>query len=181
MLAAQELKGEVKKAPKKGMQLGKPKAKSNALVKELEKLQVIQKEEGQAEAGGQVAEEEKQAENFNPLTENIQLEIDERITCQIAKDGDIEKYELKGILYMTLTDPKKCRPEIQMSYNDFKGVIKVHPEIDKQSWNKHKILKSKDDNEGISTQTKLDALKYRYTSKGEEDLPFTINVFNSKK
>jgi len=30
-------------------------------------------------------------------------------------------------------------------------------------------------------QTKLDAVRYRYTSKGEEDLPFMVNVFNSKK
>ena len=29
--------------------------------------------------------------------------------------------------------------------------------------------------------TKLDALHYRYTSKSEEDLPFTVSVFNSKK
>lgn len=37
------------------------------------------------------------------------------------------------------------------------------------------------DADGISAQTRLDALRYRYTSKTEEDLPFTINVFNSKK
>jgi hypothetical protein len=38
MLAESEMKVSVaKKAPKKGMQLGKPKAKKNALIKELEK------------------------------------------------------------------------------------------------------------------------------------------------
>jgi len=37
MLAEQEMKGVTKKAPKKGMQLGKPKAKQNALMQELEK------------------------------------------------------------------------------------------------------------------------------------------------
>jgi hypothetical protein len=40
------------------------------------------------------------------------MEVDERITCSITKDGDIEKFELKGVLYMTLTDPKKFTPEI---------------------------------------------------------------------
>jgi hypothetical protein len=33
----------------------------------------------------------------------------------------------------------------------------------------------------MSTQTRLDALRYRYTSKSEDDLPFTISVFNTKK
>ena len=108
------------------------------------------------------------------------MEIDERVTCQLTKDGDIEKFELKGVLYLTLTDPRKSQPEISMQYNDFKGLVfKVHPEIDKNSWNKKKVLKAK--SEVISTQTRLDALRYRYTSKNDEDLPFTINVFNSKK
>lgn len=65
------------------------------------------------------------------------MEVDERITCSITKDGDIEKFELKGVVYMTLTDPKKCTPEISFSHSDFKGLVfKVHPELDKQSWNK---------------------------------------------
>jgi len=110
------------------------------------------------------------------------MEVDERITCTVTKDGDIEKFELKGILYMTLTDAKKSTPEISMLYNNFKGLVfKVHPEIDKQVWNKKQIIKAKDQEEGMSTQSRIDALRYRYTSKSEEDLPFTINVFNSKK
>lgn len=137
-------------------------------------------------AAGEKDEEEKQVESYNPLTENVLMEIDERITCQVTKDGDIEKFELKGILYLTLTDPKKCHAEVSMDYSDFKGLVfKVHPELDKQAWNKKKILKGKNSGEqgadGISAQTRLDALRYRYTSKTEEDLPFTINVFNSKK
>lgn len=73
-----------------------------------------------------------------------------------------------------------------MEFNDFKGLtFKVHPELDKQAWNKQKLLRGKKSGqegaEGISAQTRLDALRYRYTSKTEEDLPFTINVFNSKK
>lgn len=185
MLQEQEMKGVAKKAPKKGLQLGKPKPKANQLLQELEKQKVITKEAEQDVAGGNRAGEDKAAE-YNPLTENVLLEVDERITCQLTKDGDIEKFELKGVLYLTLTDPKKCHAEIPMEFNDFKGLsFKVHPELDKQSWNKQRVLRGKNSGqegaEGISTQTRLDALRYRYTSKTEEDLPFTINVFNSKK
>ena len=178
MLADSEMKGVAKKAPKKGMQLGKPKNKpNNAMIKELEKQQVISKQEVVANN-----EEEEQQPVYNALTENIQMDIDERVTCQITKDGDIEKFELKGIVYMTLTDVKKANPEILLNYEDFKGLVfKVHPELDKQAWNKQKMIKAKSADEGFSTQTRLDALRYRYTSKTEEDLPFTINVFNSKK
>jgi hypothetical protein len=87
-----------------------------------------------------------------------------------------------------LTDNKKSHAKVPLQFFDFKGLtFKVHPEIDKQEWNKNKIIQSKNSSsedysaEGISTQTKLDVLRYRYTSKSETDLPFTINVFNSKK
>jgi hypothetical protein len=132
MLQEQELKGVAKKAPKRGLQLGKPKAKTNQLLQELEKQQVITKDAQNDAAAGNKVEEEKLAENFNPLTENILMEIDERVTCQVTKDGDIEKFELKGILYLTLTDPKKCHAEVAMNFTDFKGLVfKVHPELDK--------------------------------------------------
>lgn len=120
------------------------------------------------------------------MTENVIMEIDERITCQVTKDGDIEKFELKGVLYLTITDPKKTHAEIPMEMSEFKGLtFKVHPELDKQAWNKKKLIKGKNSGEqgadGLSAQTRLDALRYRYTSKSEDDLPFSINVFNSKK
>lgn len=63
MLAESEMKVSVaKKAPKKGMQLGKPKAKKNALIKELEKQNVIDNsaQEGQATAN---QEEEQKTED----------------------------------------------------------------------------------------------------------------------
>jgi len=110
------------------------------------------------------------------------MDIDEKVTCSITKDGDIEKFELKGIVYLTLTDPKKNKPEISMNFKEFKGLVfKAHPELDKQAWNKQKVIKAKNADDGMSAQTRLDALRYRYTSKSEDDLPFTINIFNSKK
>lgn len=60
------------------------------------------------------------------------MEVDERVTCQVNKDGDIEKFELKGTVYLTLTDSKKNHAQIPMSFFDFKGLsFKIHPDIDK--------------------------------------------------
>ena len=38
---------------------------------------------------------------------------------------------------MTLTDARKTHAELKLSHNEFKGLVfKVHPEIDKATWNK---------------------------------------------
>ena len=99
----------------------------------------------------------------NPLTENVLLEIDERVSCQVSKDGEIDKLLMQGVVYLTLTDPRKSHAEIQMTCREFKGLVfKVHPEIDKQAWNKKRLIRGKNsgdaESEGISTQTKLEAI-----------------------
>lgn len=60
MIADSEMKVSVaKKAPKKGMQLGKPKTKKNALIQELEKQNVIDND-GNNNEGDAPSEEQKQ-------------------------------------------------------------------------------------------------------------------------
>ena len=48
----------------------------------------------------------------NPLLENVVVEIEEKVNCSVNKDGDVEKFEVKGIIYMTLNDPKKNNPNV---------------------------------------------------------------------
>ena len=60
-------------------------------------------------------------------------------------------------------------------------MFKPHPDLDKKIWDKQKVISAGDQGSGFPPHTRLDAVRYRYTSKDEKDLPFTINVFNSKK
>lgn len=48
----------------------------------------------------------------NPLLENVVVEFEEKVNCSVNKDGDIEKFEIKGIIYMTMNDPKKSNPSV---------------------------------------------------------------------
>jgi hypothetical protein len=48
----------------------------------------------------------------NPLLENVVVEVEEKVNCSVNKDGDVEKFEVKGIIYMTLNDPKKNNPNV---------------------------------------------------------------------
>ena len=44
---------------------------------------------------------------INQLTENCLVDIEEQVNCQVTKDGDIKKFELKGAVFLTMTDPNK--------------------------------------------------------------------------
>jgi hypothetical protein len=73
----------------------------------------------------------------NPLLENVVIEVEEKISCSVNKDGELDKFEVKGIIFLTLNDPKKSNPLAMLSFNPIKGFnFKPHPELDKQAWNK---------------------------------------------
>lgn len=94
---------QAKKAPGKGMQLGKPK-KQTELMKDLQK-------EGKLFA--KPAEEEAKIETaavVNPLLENVMVEVEEKVSCALNRDGELSKFEVKGIIYLTMNDPKKNNP-----------------------------------------------------------------------
>lgn len=118
----------------------------------------------------------------NPLLENVLVEVEERVSCSLNRDGEVARFEVKGIIYLTVNDPKRNNPAAQLSFQPVKGfTFKPHPELDKQRWNKQKVICAADAESGFPAQTRLDAVRYNYRSKEESDLPFTLNVFNSKK
>jgi hypothetical protein len=40
----------------------------------------------------------------------VEVEIEEKVSCQVNMDGEVEKFEIKGAAFMTLNDPKKNKP-----------------------------------------------------------------------
>ena len=46
----------------------------------------------------------------NPLLENVLLEVEEKVNCSLNRDGELSKFEVKGIIYITVNDPKKNNP-----------------------------------------------------------------------
>ena len=132
----EESQAQTKKAPGKGMQLGKPK-KQNELMKDLQKEKLFTRPQ---EA---IVEEVKQEAPIvvNPLLENVVLEVEEKVSCSLNRDGEVGKFEVKGIIYITVNDPKKNNPAAQLSFQSVKGfTFKPHPELDKQQWNKSKVI-----------------------------------------
>ena len=150
------------------MQLSKPKgvggtggaAKKQALFADLgglEELVAAGKKDG--------AEEEK----HSVLTETVLLEVVENVNCSLSKDGDLQKFELKGSLFVTVTDAHKARAAVQLENVPVKGVkFKPHPaELSRQAWTEKKLLQSQNEEEGFPVNQKFEAVSYRLTSKDE--------------
>ena len=47
---------------------------------------------------------------MNPLLENVVIEVEEKVNCQVNRDGEMSKFEVKGIIFITVNDPKRNNP-----------------------------------------------------------------------
>lgn len=95
-------------------------------------------------------------------------------------DGEVEKLEVKGAVFLTLNDPKRTKAAVQLNCDSLKGfTFRPHIELNRSSWNKQKQLVPNDTEAGFPANTRIDAVRYKFSSKDESDLPFIINIFNS--
>ena len=69
----------------------------------------------------QVEEVKAEVPAFNPLLENVLIEVEEKVSCNVNRDGEVSKFEVKGIIYITVNDPKKNNPAAQLSFTSVKG------------------------------------------------------------
>ena len=49
------------------------------------------------------------------LKMNIDISVEEKLAFTVAKDGEVEKLELKGTLYLTVNNPKFAQAAIVLS------------------------------------------------------------------
>jgi|LauGreDrversion4_2_1035121.scaffolds.fasta_scaffold276509_1 hypothetical protein len=91
----------------------------------------------------QETKEEVKEEFVNPLEEPIKIEIEEKIKCELTKDGDLKKFDVKGEAYMTVTNPqkRKCAVQLKMDPKQKLLGLVIHPNIlNKKAWNESRIL-----------------------------------------
>jgi len=69
-------------------------------------------------------EAEEIKEEFNALTENVLIHVNEKIDCSISKFGDISKFECIGVVNFTVTDTKKNNVQLKTNYSKFGSKLK---------------------------------------------------------
>jgi len=108
-----------RKVPGKAMVLGKPKKNGQQEVMNNNKDDFLSKP-----AAGKVvaAAEEESKVQHNPLAENVQVEFEEKISAQINMDGEVEKFDIKGAVFLTINDPKRNKPCVSIDFKSVKGI-----------------------------------------------------------
>lgn len=165
------------RAPVKGMQLGKAK-KTNAFLETLAKEgEVVELEVPGAGSTGGAGHATVTA---NLSTDPLTLNIDEKLSVLLNKQGGLENLEVQGSMSLVVNNDADAFIRVAVASGANKQFqFKTHPNIDKSVYSSQNVLALKDPSRPFPTGSELGILKWRYQTKDESMVPLTINCWPS--
>lgn len=104
------------------------------------------------------------------------IKIEEKVSATLNRDGGVSSLDIRGDLFVNVTDPAVAAARIQLSgYND-EFQFKTHPNINKNLFTSDRVLVSKD-NKPFPVQQALGILRWRLQTAGKVKLPISVNCW----
>ncbi len=69
-------------------------------------------------------EPESPQEEFNALTENALITVEEKVNCSVSKEGDISTFDIVGKIFFTVTDDAKAKCALAFQTSHFADKVK---------------------------------------------------------
>ncbi|KAA8914607.1 coatomer subunit delta [Sphaerosporella brunnea] len=115
-----------------------------------------------------------QAYSFSDSSEGIAITISEQISAEVARDGNVKSFDIKGNLNVRISDPSLTRVKLGVSADTSTGAqFRIHPNFDKAAFNGG-VLQLKDPSKEFPL-TNQSLLRWQQKS-GTAPIAFTIWV-----
>lgn len=112
--------------------------------------------------------------------EPVTIVIEEKLVCQLKKDGGLEAMEVQGTMMLEVNNDEDAFCRVAISGGQNKALqFKTHPNIDKALHANSNVLGLKDASRPFPTGSALGVLKWRMQAKDESSVPLSINCWPS--
>eukprot|EP00752_Nemacystus_decipiens_P006372 g5744.t1 len=161
-----------------GMKLGgasKSKNMLDSLIKEDHLVSIPSK--AKASAGG--AEAAVPAAVVAASVHPVSLSVEERLSCQLTREGTLESMEVKGTLSLTANSDGANKCKVVLASTDPSGMFtfQTHPKVNKGMYDSAKTLASKDQAKGFPVARPVGVLRWSLSTTDESQMPLTINCW----
>uniref|UniRef100_A0A914XTW7 Coatomer subunit delta n=1 Tax=Panagrolaimus superbus TaxID=310955 RepID=A0A914XTW7_9BILA len=111
----------------------------------------------------------------------VYVQAIEKLNASVSRNGGIESAEILGNVSLNLTESEFNTVTLKMKCKQVVGTqIQIHPNLDKQVWQKESRLQLKSIQKPYPLNTDVGLVKWRNVLNEEEQLPLTLNVFPSE-
>lgn len=160
--------------PVKGMQLAKGN-KSNDF------MNAFSKEEKMPSGASPMAAAAQHVVEAHVQHRTVTISVDEKLHLELERSGGVQKMEVKGDVKLCVFDPDQSKVLVKTS-GAVKGIqYSLHPKMDRTLWESEGVLSLKDRSKGfpIGSDNAPLVLRYRWSTKEECEIPFSVNVWPS--
>ncbi|CAM9655664.1 unnamed protein product [Pylaiella littoralis] len=115
------------------------------------------------------------AASVNPVS----LSVEERLSCQLTREGTLESMEVKGTLSLTANSDGANKCKVVLASTDASGLFtfQTHPKVNKGMYDSAKTLASKDQAKGFPVARPVGVLRWSLNTTDESQMPLTINCW----
>lgn len=125
--------------------------------------------------------ETRKSSNANPEPavdmKAVHIKVEEKITLEATRDGDIESMEIKGFVFATVSDAAVNKIQISSTTNSDKAVsFQTHPNVDKKAWAKDNTIVLKN-SKPYPDGTEVGVLKWKFKTDDESLIPMSVTCW----
>jgi hypothetical protein len=110
--------------------------------------------------------------------DNVHLKSDERISAVLNRDGGFQSVEVKGDLFLTVSDSSCASIRVCLNREQNNNYAwKTHPNINKTPWTKDRVLCPKDPSKPFPVGTALGIVRWRLQNTADFVPPISVNCW----
>ncbi|XP_053620572.1 coatomer subunit delta isoform X2 [Plodia interpunctella] len=121
-----------------------------------------------------------------PLPANqklVHLRFEERLNLVAGRDGDIQNFELSGLLTLRISNEQFGRIHVHVDNKDSRSLqLQTHPNVDKEAFRSSGVIGLKQSQRPFPLHSDVGVLKWRLTGAGADDklAPLSVNCWPSE-
>jgi len=180
---AEKKKSTFSTAPKgKGMQLGR-KSKTTDMFEKIRGDMGGNADERAPLVGSTPSQEvaSPRQSSFSALsdTHGISITISEQLSAELARDGNLKSFEVKGNLMLRISDQSLTKIKLNVSADTSSSAqFRTHPNVDRAAFTSSGMLQLKDTSREFPVNNQFALLRWQQTS-GTAPIAFTIWVVHA--
>eukprot|EP00045_Choanoeca_perplexa_P014442 m.169987 g.169987 ORF g.169987 m.169987 type:complete len:511 (+) comp16678_c0_seq1:29-1561(+) len=119
-----------------------------------------------------------QASAPDVATDDIHVKVDEKITLEANRDGGLEHMEVKGTMFVSVSNEAKAMIQLHTTRDAGKNAsFQTHPNMDKKAFNNDGVIKLKNASRPFPIDSEVGVVKWRYQTTDESAIPLTVNCW----
>ncbi|XP_050555746.1 coatomer subunit delta isoform X2 [Spodoptera frugiperda] len=116
-----------------------------------------------------------------PDHKDVHLRFEERLTLVAGRDGDVQNFELSGLLTLRISNEQYARIHVHVDNQDPRPLqLQTHPNVDKEAFRANGVIGLKQSQRAFPLHSDVGVLKWRLNANDDKLAPLSVNCWPSE-